>query len=206
MLDAAIRLADEGGIEAVTMRRVAHDIGAEAMSIYYHASNKDDILAGMVDRVLDEVPALKPASDWRRAVREYAVAEREVLRRHAWAPDLLMSARLGGPRVRQMDNLLGCLRGAGFEGELVDHAYHAIDLYVLGFALWEARFWKAMPENLEAAATAVLEEIPRASFPHVVDHIEYHLRPSSAPQVSAFEFGLDLILDGLDQIARRDGA
>jgi AcrR family transcriptional regulator len=205
VLDAAIRVADEGGIEAVTMRRVAREVGSEVMSLYYHAASKDDLLAGMTDRILEEMPPLELTDDWRRGVRDYAVAEREVLRQHDWAPDLLMSSRMSGPRVTRMDGLLGGLRRAGFEGELGDHAYHAIDIYVLGYALWESRLWRSITGDLEAAARAVLDEIPRESFPHAVDHIEYHLRPSEGPTVSAFEFGLDLILDGLER-ARQDRA
>jgi len=199
VLDAAMTLADEHGIEALTMRRLARALGVETMTTYYHAANKDDILEGITDRVVGEMepPALE--GDWKSAVRASAISMHEVLRRHPWAADLLMSSTRASPaRLRHMEGLLACLREAGFADELIDHAYHALDIHVLGFALWEARFRRTVPGPLADLATAVMQDPALVSYPHVADHVAFHLRLPAGRRVGTFEFGLDLILEGLE--------
>jgi AcrR family transcriptional regulator len=206
VLAAAMTLADEGGIESLTMRRLARALGVETMTTYYHAANKDDILAGITDRVVGEMEPPSRGGDWKAAIRASAISTHEVLRRHPWAADLLMSStRVSPARLRQMERLLACLREAGFADELTDHAYHAIDIYVLGFALWEARFRRTIPGPLADLATTVLGDPTLADYPHVADHVAFHLRVPSGTRVGTYEFGLDLILDGLEQALATTG-
>ncbi|MFN8631950.1 MAG: TetR/AcrR family transcriptional regulator [Chloroflexota bacterium] len=141
VLDAAVALADAEGIDGLSMRRLAKALGAEAMSLYHYVPSKDELLAGMLDRVLDEMAPATPSADWRASVKAAMVSRREVLQRHPWAADLqLRTASLTPSRLRQMEGLLAALHAGGFEGDLADHAYHAIDISVLGWSLWEARY------------------------------------------------------------------
>src|SRR5947209_8441840 len=137
VLAAALGLADEAGIEALTMRKLGQALGVEAMSLYNHVANKDDLLAGMVDRVAGEIELPPAGGDWAAAVRVSAISAHAALERHPWATTLMMSR--GGPaRMRYMDALLRRLREAGFSPELTYHAYHALDAHIFGFSLWEA--------------------------------------------------------------------
>ena len=200
VLAAAMKIADEGGIGALTMRRLARELGVETMTTYYHAANKEDVLDGIVDLAVQEMEPPAPGGDWRAAVRASAISTHDVLRRHPWAADQLMSStRLSAARLRQMEALLRCLREAGFAGALTDHAYHAIDIYVHGFALWEARFASTVQGPLADLATSVMREMPIEEYPQVADHIAFHFRPPNGKPVRTFEFGLDLVLDGLER-------
>ena len=195
-----MELADEGGIEAVTMRRLARALGVEAMSLYYYAANKDDILAGIVDLVVTEIglPALD--GDWRTAVRASAISAHGVLRRHPWACNLLMSApRVLPGRLRYIDALLGRLGEAGLRADLTDLAYHALDSHILGFTLWEAGYTSAFRSLPPDFAASFLRDLPMADYPHLADHVAFHQRPPSADRPGEFEFVLDLILDGLER-------
>jgi AcrR family transcriptional regulator len=200
VLAAAMKLADEGGIEALTMRRLARALGVETMTTYYHTANKEDVLAGIVDLAVEEMEPPAPGGDWRAAVRTSAISTHDVLGRHPWAADLLMSStHLSSARLRQMEALLSCLRAAGFAGALTDHAYHAIDIYVHGYGLWEARFASTVQVPLADLATSVLSEMSIEEYPQVADHIAFHFRPPNGKPVRTFEFGLDLLLDGLER-------
>ena len=197
VLGVAMRLADEGGIGALTMRRLARALGVEAMSLYHHARNKDDILDGITDLVVQEIELPGPAGDWKAAIRATAISAHQVLRQHPWACDLLMSGpRVLPSRLRMIDAILARLADAGLPGEATDLAYHALDSHILGFTLWEAGYTAGLrdaPSDFDAAVKAFGLE----AYPHLMDHAAYHLRPPSGPRKGAFEFGLDLILDGL---------
>jgi AcrR family transcriptional regulator len=200
VLRAAMDLADEGGIEAVTMRRLARALGVEAMSLYYYAANKDDILAGIVDLVVQEIELPVREGDWRAAIRASAISAHRVLRRHPWACNLLMSGAVVLPaRLGYIDALLGRLVGAGLPAELIDLAYHALDSHILGFTLWEAGYTSAFRGLPPDFATTFLRDLPREDYPHLADHVAYHLRPASANRKGEFELVLDLILDGLER-------
>lgn len=206
VIDGAVRLADQEGLEAVSMRRLAKAVGSEAMSIYYYVPSKDELLAGMADRILDEMEPARPSPDWRASVTAAMVSRRSVLQRHPWAADLLMTAvSLSPARARQMEALLSTLNAAGFAGDLADHAYHAIDISVSGFALWEARYDRAMRVAPPDLAESALASIPRDQWPQLAAHLEFHLRPPDGPRVSTFELSLRLLLDGLEQLRRDRG-
>lgn len=200
VLRAAMDLADEGGIKAVTMRRLARALGVEAMALYYYAANKDDILAGIVDLVIREIELPAPEGDWKAVIRASAISAHRVLRRHPWACNLLMSAPHFLPgRLRYIDALLGRLGEARLPAELTDLAYHALDSHILGFTLWEAGYTSAFRGLPPDFATTFLRDLPMEDYPHLADHVAYHLRPPSADRTGEFEFVLDLILDGLEQ-------
>ena len=194
VLHAAIRLADEGGIESLTMRRLGRALDVEAMSLYKHVANKDDVLDGIVDLVEGEIELPSSAEGWAAAVRTCAISAHEVLRRHPWACSLIIS-RFRPARLRYMDWLLGRLRGAGFPSQLTYHAYHALDSHILGFTLWEA----GHSVDTEDLAT-FLQELPADDYPHFAEHVQQHLTEPGHHDVGGFEFQLDLILDGLQRL------
>ena len=201
VLRAAIELADAGGIESLTMRRLAHELGVEAMTLYYHVANKDDILTGMVDTVVSEIQ-LPPADlDWKSSLRTSAVSANEVLGRHPWAANLVLSGPgVSTARLRLMDGMLGTLRRAGFSPEMTDHAYHALDSHIMGFALWVGSMNLGSAEDVAALAANFLRELPRHDLPHLAEHVEQHMKPRNPAAEGEFAFGLDLILDGLERL------
>jgi AcrR family transcriptional regulator len=200
VLRAAIGLADERGIESVTMRRLAHELGVEAMSLYYYVAKKDDILNAIVDLVVSEIELPSPGADWKAAIRKTAISAHDVLVRHPWAASLMLSATGASPaRWRYVDAILGCLREADFSADMTDHAYHALDSHITGFTLSEVQF-QIDPETLPELAATFLRELPVDKYPHLVEHVHQHLKERSPDDEGAFAFGLDLILDGLERI------
>jgi AcrR family transcriptional regulator len=200
VLDAAIALADEGGIESLTMRRLAQALGVEAMTLYYYVANKDAILNAIVDMVLSEFELPSPQAHWKAAIRQTAISAHEVLVRHPWAANLMLSSTGASPaRWRYMDAILGCLRKAGFSAEMTDRAYHALDSHITGFTLWEVQI-QIDPETLPDLAETFIRGLPVDEFPYLVEHVHQHLWERSPDDEGAFAFGLDLILDGLERI------
>jgi AcrR family transcriptional regulator len=202
ILRAALALADEGGIEALSMRKLGQALGFEAMSLYNHVANKDDLLDGILDLVLDETETPSPDGDWDDSIRRSALSVHDALRRHPWACPLLMSpGHIRPARLTHMELLLARLRGAGFSPETVYHAYHVIDGHIIGFSLWEATH--ASGSGRVEDFRPVLERlIPVDVYPDLHEHGLQHLSDGPHRQVSAFAFGLDLILDGLRAVLR----
>jgi AcrR family transcriptional regulator len=202
VLRAAISLADETGIESVTMRKLAQELGVEAMTLYYYVANKDEILGGIVDAVVSEIELPSPGADWKAAIRRTAISAHEVLLRHEWAASLLLS----GPgvslsRLRYMDSILGSLREGGFSAEMTDHAYHALDSHIMGFTLWEVGISLGLTRlGLQGSIARFLQELDIDEYPHLAEHAEQHLKDRDPADEGEFEFGLDLILDGLERI------
>ena len=201
VLRAAIDVADGGGIESLTMRRLAQELGVEAMTLYYHVANKDDILAGMVDLVVDEMELPATDTEWKAGLRMIAMSSFEVLLRHPWAASKILSGPgISRARMRHMDAILGTLRIGGFSAEMTDHAYHALDSHIMGFALWVVGMNLGSDENLAALATNFLQELEREELPHLAEHVQQHLKPRDPEDEGEFAFGLDLILDGLEEL------
>jgi AcrR family transcriptional regulator len=206
VLETAIRLADEGGIESLTMRKLAGELGVEAMSLYNHVANKGDLVDAIVDVVLSEV-ALPPATqDWDTAIRAYAIYAYEAFRRHPWACHLSMTLSSSqSPRVarlRYMEWLLGRLRDAGFSPDLTYDAYHAIDSHILGFTLWQLEHVGSVQEiagqdDVAAFVARFVAQLRREGYQHLADHAEQHVELGGSKGNREFEFGLDLVLDGL---------
>ena len=199
ILQAALVLADEGGIESLTMRKLAQALGFEAMSLYNHVANKDDLLDGILDLVLAETEPPAPAEAWSATIRRSAISVHDALTRHPWACPLLMSpAHIRPARLHYMDALLGRLREAGFSAETTYHAYHVLDAHIFGFSLWQAShsFNAGQMPDLAAAFERM---IPVDVYPYLHEHGLQHMTEGPLHEVSAFELGLDLILDGLEQ-------
>jgi AcrR family transcriptional regulator len=200
ILGAALELADESGIESLTMRKLGQVLGFEAMSLYNHVANKDDLLDGMLDLVLHETEPPSPSGDWDAAIRGSAISVHRGLRRHPWACPLLMSpGRVRPARLQYMDVLLGRLRQAGFSAETTYHAYHVLDAHIFGFALWQANHSYNAEQTADMVATFT-RMIPPEEYPYLHEHGRQHLEEGPHHEVSAFELGLDMILDGLRKI------
>jgi AcrR family transcriptional regulator len=200
VLEAAIRVADRGGVEAITMRRVAQEIGVEAMSLYHHVPNKDAILDGVVDLVFAaiELPGAD-RGDWRDAIRARACSAREVLSRHSWALGLMDSRRNPGPAtLRHHDAVLGVLREAGFTLAMAVHAVSLIDSYVSGFVLQEANLPVSKKDDVEHVAGTILENLPADELPYLTEVIVDHALKPDYDHASEFGYGLDLILEALE--------
>jgi AcrR family transcriptional regulator len=197
ILQQAVELADAHGVEALSMRKLGEALGYEAMSLYRHVSNKSDLLGGMLDLVLAEWEPPAVAGAWDAAIRDSAVSVHAALRRHRWAAQLLLvppGIRLG--RVEYMNALLRRLREAGFDADTAYHAYHVLDGHIFGFTLWESNYDVPAAE-LQRQAEAFMRDIPFERYPDLLEHRDRHLVEGPHREVSAFEFGLDLILDGL---------
>ena len=197
VLHAALELADAEGIEALSMRRLAKELGVEAMSLYNHVANKGEILAGIIDLVAGEFDLPSDESDWKTAMRRNAISSRDVLLRHRWATSIWMTQGGGPARLRNGDWMLRTLREAGFSPELIYHAFHILESYVLGYTLQQLNFpYKG--EELAGLAADFLKQIPVEDYPDLVEHIHQHIEAHDE-ETSGFELGLDLILDGLDR-------
>ncbi len=201
VLQAAVALADRDGLGALTMRRLGTELGVEAMSLYKHVSNKEEILDGIVELVVSEIEVPLDGSDWREAMRRRAASAREVLSRHSWAIGLLEARPLQGPTaLRYLDAILGSLRAAGFSIENAVHAFWLLDSFVYGHVIQETSTPISTSEELAESTESALEEIPTDEYPHLVEIGEEALR-SGYSFDGEFEFGLDLILDALDRTA-----
>jgi AcrR family transcriptional regulator len=200
ILRAALELADDGGIESLTMRKLGQALGFEAMSLYNYVANKDDLLDGILDLVLDESEPPSAEGEWDAAIRSSAISVHRALTSHPWACPLLMSpSHIRPARLQHMDLLLGRLREAGFSADTTYHAYHVLDAHIYGFSLWQANH----TYNARQVTDMVSEfarMIPVDVFPYLHEHGEQHLADGPHREVSAFEFGLDFILDGLKEI------
>jgi AcrR family transcriptional regulator len=198
VLRAAIQIADKNGIESLSMRRLAQELGVEAMSVYYYVANKDEILDGILNIVIAEFELANSGADWNAAIRRSAISAHDVLMRHPWACNLMMSVKRVAPaRMRYMESLLGRLREAGFSANMTHHAYHALDSHIIGSTLWEAGYLSN--KDLEDVAKRFVPTMLR-DYPYLAEHAEQHLTRSRRKDVPEFEFGLDLILDSLEKI------
>ena len=206
MLRAAVALADRNGIESVTMRRLAEKLGAGAMSLYYHVSNKDALFSGMVDVVFSEIELPPAEGEWKAALRRRAISTRQALRRHPWAVGRMEATSAPGPNdLRVHDAVLGCLRSAGFPVELAVQAYSLQDAYIYGFALQEKTLaFGTRQEFAKTAAKRVREVETRienvaATYPNLAEVVSGYVAEHGYSADDAFLFGLDVILDGLER-------
>jgi AcrR family transcriptional regulator len=204
---AAVALADTGGIESVSMRKLASELGVEAMSLYYHVKSKDDVLDGMVEVVIGEM-ALPPAdgtgAGWKTALRERAHSAREALGRHPWAISLIDS-RTTQATLRYHDAVIGALRAAGFSIAMAAHAMSLLDSYVHGFALQEASLPLDEAGDIGAVTEGILAQRQMMqSYPNLAEMaVTLVLQPGYA-YGNEFDFGVGLILDGLETALERE--
>jgi AcrR family transcriptional regulator len=203
VLEAAIALADQIGIEAFTMRKLAAALDVGPMTIYHHVPSKEQILDGIVDIVFSEIALPPEDTDWRSAIRARCISAREVLNRHPWAPPLMESRTSPGPATfRHHDAVIGCFRRGGLSIQMTAHAYAIIDSYIYGFALEEAYLpsggGEGMSELAEDMAAAFAQH-----YPHLLELTVDHVLQPGYSFGNSFEFGLDLILEGLAEAAKR---
>lgn len=202
VLAAAIRVADRGGVKAITMRRVAQELGVEAMSLYHHVPNKDAIVDGVVDAVFAAIELPVESAEWRDAIRTRARSARTVLSKHRWALGLMDSRRNPGPStLRHHDAVLGVLRAAGFTLPMAAHAVSLIDSYVGGYVLQEVNVPITTVDDVEDVANGILEYLPPDQLPYLREMIVDHALRPDYDHTKEFDYGLDLILDALE--ARR---
>src|SRR5204863_1851027 len=183
ILQAALELADEQGIESLTMRKLGQLLGFEAMSLYNHVSNKTDVLDGILDLVLAETEPPSPEEDWVAAIRNSACSVHAALRRHPWAAPLLMSPSHVRPaRLQQMNALLEQLREAGFSAETTYHAYHVLDGHICGFSLWETSHTYTA-EEASSFREKFAQIIQPDAYAHLYDHAAQHFPEEPPSQV-----------------------
>jgi AcrR family transcriptional regulator len=207
VLRAGIALADERGAEDLTMRRLAKQLGVEAMSLYNHVANKTDLLDGMVDIVFSEIDAPAAGGDWKGELRKRAVSTRAALNRHPWAIGEMEGRSAHGPNnLRLHDAVLGCLRAAGFSVEMTVHAMSVQDAYIYGFALQQSDMSPETPEDFAAEAQRQMVDYAEAlaDYPHLVEVVGGHVAKAGYDYEAEFVFGLEVILDGLERLLAAD--
>ena len=200
VLRTAVQLADEAGVASLTMRKLAETLGVEAMSLYYYVADKDEILDGMVDLVFGEIDLPSREADWKAAMRQRAISARDALTRHPWAIGVMESRANPGPAtLRHHDAVIGSLRQAGFSIALAAHAFSVIDSYIYGFALQALSLPFDTSEELENLAETMLREMPADEYPNLTEMIVDHALQPGYSYANEFEYGLDLILHGLER-------
>lgn len=204
ILHGAVAVADDGGLEALTMRSLAQHLGVKPMAVYHHFDGKEQILDGIVDIVFSEIDLPSDDADWRTAMRHRAVSARRVLKRHPWATPLMESRRNPGPaNLRHREAVIASLRRGGFSIELAAHAYSLLDSYIYGFALTEA----SLPFDSETShevAGDILAQFPAGEYPYFAELAVEHVLQPGYDHGDEFEFGLEVILDGLEKLLEFD--
>lgn len=201
ILQTALALADEHGLESVSMRKLGQALGYEAMSLYNYLSNKDDLLEGMLDLVLAEIEPPSVGGDWRQAVRKSAISVHQALSRHPWAIQLLVApSHIRPARLEYMNALLGCLRQAGFTAATTYHAYHVLDAHMIGFSLWTQTHSSTPSPDTTDMREWLERMVPAERLPHLHEHVLQHLSDGPHREPHPFELGLDLLLDGLEPL------
>ena len=200
VLATAMQLADEHGLEQLTMRRLGASLGVEAMSLYNHVANKEDLISAMLDAVVSKYQLPSPKAAWKPALRASAISANKVLVLHPWAPGLLLTfGATPGPGWRQWsESVLATLRNAGFSPEMTHHAFHALEGHIDGHSLRQVNFTPKADE-LENLAADFMSGFDVEQYPFLVEHIRGHIRNEFKTK-SGFEFGLDLILDGMERV------
>ena len=199
VLSAAVAFADQSG-GSLSMRKLGEALGVEAMSLYNHVANKDGLLDGMVDHVFSEIELPSAGTDWKTAMRQRAISVREVMSRHRWAIGLMESRASPGPAtLRHHDAVLGCLRHAGFSIAMAAHAFSVLDSYIYGFALEEASLPFHTAEETAEVAKTIFEQFPVDDYPHLAELTIEHVLQPGYDYREEYEFGLELILDGLER-------
>ena len=200
-MQAAIQLADRDGIAALSMRNLGQEVGVEAMSLYNHVRNKEDVLNGMVDFVFSEIDLPSSGADWSTAMRQRAISARQALLRHPWAIGLMESrVQPGSATLRHHDSVLRNLRESGFSVELAAHAYSLLDSYIYGFTLNELSLPFDTSEGAAEVAGNIFREFLQGEYPYLAEMATEHAMQPGYSYGDEFEFGLELILEGLKRV------
>jgi len=201
VLGAAMAHADSGGLETLTMRTLAEMLDVVPMALYRHVADKDDLIDAMVDAVFTEIGVPSGGGDWRTAMRRRAIAVRDALSRHRWAIGLMESRRRPGPaNLRHHDAVLGRLRAAGFSIEMTADAYSLLNSYIYGFALTAMNLPVETTAEFAEGTQDLLQRLPVNEYPNYVEFITEHVVKPGYDHESQFEYGLDVILDGLERV------
>jgi AcrR family transcriptional regulator len=199
ILRTAMELADAGGLASLSMRKLAQTLGVEAMSLYHYVANKDDLLDGLVDLVFSEISLPPRDIDWKMAMRRRAITAREVLGRHPWSIGLLESRHRPGPAtLAHHDAVIGFLKEAGFSVAMTAHAYSLLDSYIYGFALQQASMPLQSPQEVVEVVDIIMRQFPTEAHPYLAEFTLQHVLQPGYDYAQEFDFGLDLILDGLE--------
>ncbi|WP_214407282.1 TetR/AcrR family transcriptional regulator C-terminal domain-containing protein [Pseudonocardia lacus] len=206
VLRAAAALADRDGLAALTMRKLGQELGVEAMSLYKHVANKDEVLDGLAELLLAEFDPPTDDVGWREAMRRHAVSARATLARHPWGPVVLSRSGPSPAMLRNLDSVIGSLRRSGFSVELAAHAISLLDSYVYGWAVQEASLPFDTPDELAELTGAIMEGFSAEEYPHLAEMgTELIMRPGY-DHGRQFEWGLELVLDGLERALGEGGS
>jgi AcrR family transcriptional regulator len=201
VLDAALNLADQGGLEGLSMRKLGQALGVEAMALYYHFTNKERVLDGIVDLVFGEIDLPVVGEDWKVAMRRRAISVRDALLRHRWAIGLMESRTNPGPaNLRHHDAVIGNLRAAGFDMAMVATAYSLMDAYIYGFALTKMNLPFEDTSDIVELSETMLAPFPSGEYQNLADFITEHAMKPGYDFANEFEPGLDVVLDGLERM------
>jgi AcrR family transcriptional regulator len=200
VLRSALKLADRDGIDSLSMRRLGSTLGVEAMSLYNHVSNKEDLLDGLADIVVGEIQVPTDGVDWKTAMRRRAVSARQMLSRHPWAGGVIESRTSPSPtRLGYANAVVGSLRRGGFSLAMAIHAFFTLDSYIYGFAVQEQSLPAGTPEDLARVGEAMLSTVPATEYPYLREVVEDHILALGFDYEIEFEFGLDLLLEALER-------
>ncbi|MFK7893379.1 MAG: TetR/AcrR family transcriptional regulator [Granulosicoccus sp.] len=205
IITAAVDVADAIGVDALTIRKLADALQVKPMTIYHYVENKEAIIDGMVDAVFNEIDL--PSSDalWKDAIRCRSASARAVLARHPWAVPLMESRRNPGPATLQHhDAVLACFRNGGLSVEMTAHAYALIDAFIYGFAIQEASLPATSGNEMEQLAGDIMDSVPDNNYPHLMEFTAQHVLQPGYDFGKEFDFGLELILDGIEHASVRE--
>ena len=198
---AAVKLADRGGIESLSMRRLGQELGVDPMALYRHVRNKDDLLDGLLEAILRQVEPPAPGDDWKSTVRAQAMSARAVMLRHPWARQVIEERGTGGPAsMVHIEFVLGALRDGGFSLELAHHSLHLLGSRIFGFA--QDLFEETGPDPT-AEEAAIAARFLSGQFPHIAElagSVSHEGVLGRCDDDVEFAFGLDLVLDGLERL------
>ncbi|WP_433727969.1 TetR/AcrR family transcriptional regulator [Actinoplanes sp. CA-051413] len=198
VLNGALAVADAEGVDSLTMRLLADHLGVKPMALYHHVANKSEIIDGIVDLVFSEIELPSTSGGWRSEMKRRACSARHVLKRHPWSIALLQSRTHPGPAtLRHHNAVIGTLRGAGFSVAMTAHAYALLDSYIYGFALSEASLPINGPETVAEVAGSMMLQYLAEDYPHLSEFSTEHILQPGYDFGQEFEFGLELVLDGL---------
>jgi AcrR family transcriptional regulator len=208
ILRAAVALADEGGVESLSMRRLAQELGVVPMALYKHVANKDELLDGMVDAVVAEIDPPIEGAEWKRTMRERILSARRALLRHPWASSVLESRGEPTPTViGYMDSMMGVFLAGGFSVDLMHHAIHVMGSRILGFSQELFDDTSSLPPEEAAAMWTQMADV----YPNIAKLVPVAIETHDGPVVGGgcddqfeFEFALDLVLDGLERLRERE--
>lgn len=201
IVKTALKIADQEGVAGLSMRRLASKLKVEAMSLYYHFKNKDEILDELVDLIFAEIDwSPTPDTPWQEAMNQRAHAVRAILLKHTWAIGMLESRKNPGPAtLRHHDAVLGCLLQADFSPVLVAHSYAVLDSFIYGFVQQELAIPAQSDDELQEMATSMAQSMPTTTFPHLQTMTAQHYSKPDYSFAAEFDFGLELIIAGLMQ-------